>query len=511
MNALLLYPRFPVTFWSLGHALKFVGRRSVMPPLGLLTVAAMLPPDWNLRLVDTNVRDLNDDDLAWADIALISAMGVQRRSAKELIDRLKRASVTVVAGGPLFTAEPDAFPEVDHLVLNEAEITLPRFLADWQLGQPGRRYTTTDFADLSRSPIPRSDLLEMKHYFTMGVQYSRGCPFNCEFCNVTTLFGRKPRTKSADQVIAELDGLRAAGWRHGVFFVDDNLIGNKKTVRTELLPALIDYQAAHRGSGMPFNTQASINMADDPKMLELLSRAGFDTVFIGIETPDAESLAECGKVQNRKRNMIDDVKTIQRAGIQVQGGFIVGFDSDTASIFQRQIDFIQKSGIVTAMVGLLNALPGTALHDRLRRDGRLLKDSSGDNVDGTTNFLPHMDLTLLNEGYRRILKSIYSPANYYRRVRTFLREYRPPTIKSCRAKERHWAFVRSIYRLGIVGRERVQYWKLLVWTLARRPRLFSHAITLAITGHHFRRVCELHLATPQPVFAAGEAVAESTR
>lgn len=493
MNVLLLYPRFPVTFWSLSYALKFVGRQSVMPPLGLLTVAAMLPGDWVLRLVDTNVRELSDEDLAWADLALISAMGVQRSSAQDLISRLKRAAVKVVAGGPLFTAEPEAFPQVDYLVLNEAEITLPQFLADWNAGHPGRLYTTTAFADLSRSPIPRWDLLEMKKYFTMGVQYSRGCPFNCEFCNVTTLFGRKPRTKLPGQVIAELDGLRAAGWRHGVFFVDDNLIGNKKAARTELLPALIDYQGTHPVDGMPFNTQASINMADDPEMLELLSRAGFDTVFIGIETPDADSLAECGKVQNRRRNMIDDVRTIQRAGIQVQGGFIVGFDSDTPSIFQRQIDFIQKSGIVTAMVGLLNALPGTALYDRLRRDGRLLGDSTGDNVDGTTNFLPRMDLALLDAGYKRILDSIYSPSNYYRRVRTFLREYRPPTVRSHRDSDRRKAFLRSLYRLGILGKERIQYWKLMAWTLLRRPRLFSHAVTLAITGHHFRRVCEQHL------------------
>jgi radical SAM superfamily enzyme YgiQ (UPF0313 family) len=242
-------------------------------------------------------------------------------------------------------------------------------------------------------------------------------------------------------------------------------------------------------------------MADDPELLDLLSRAGFDTVFIGIETPDAESLAECGKVQNRKRNLIDDVKTIQRAGIQVQGGFIVGFDSDAPSIFQRQIDFIQRSGIVTAMVGLLNALPGTALYERLRRDGRLLGGSSGDNVDGTTNFLPRMDLELLNDGYRRILRSIYSPANYYRRVRTFLREYRPPFVKGHATAERRRAFLRSVYRLGILGRERLQYWKLLAWTLARRPHLFSHAVTLAITGHHFRRVCEQHLAAPAPLRA----------
>ena len=428
MNALLLYPRFPDTFWSLKHALKFLGKRSAMPPLGLLTVAAMLPRQWNLRLVDTNVADLSDRDLAWADIAMISGMAVQKESARQLIGRCNRAGVTLVAGGPLFTAEHEAFPTIDHFVLNEAEVTLADFLADLSSGAAKRIYRSPDYADLTKSPTPMWSLLNLKHYGFMGVQYSRGCPFNCEFCNVTALFGRTPRVKSPAQIITELEGLREAGWRSSVFFVDDNLVGNKKALRTELLPALIEWQGTHRG--ISFNTQASINIADDPKLMQRMGAAGFDTVFVGIETPSLESLAECGKVQNKNRDLVADVKKIQRAGLQVQGGFIVGFDNDEPSIFARQIDFIQKSGIVTAMVGLLQALPGTALFERMRREGRLRGGSTGDNVDGSTNIIPAgMSAGTLREGYQSILRSIYSPRHYYRRVRTFLREYRRPTIQ----------------------------------------------------------------------------------
>lgn len=497
MRVLLLYPRFPDTFWSLRHALKFVRKESALPPLGLLTVAAMLPSDWELRLVDLNVRRLRPVDLAWADLAMISAMGVQGDSARELVAACHGAGLKVVAGGPLFTAEPERFPEVDHLVLNEAELTLPAFLADLAAGRAERVYRSRQFADVRGSPVPRWDLLDMGRYYAMGVQYSRGCPFNCEFCNVTTLFGRTPRTKSPGQVIAELDSLKQAGWRGGVFFVDDNLIGNRKAVRTELLPALVRWRRTNRLT-TSFNTQASINIADDPSLLSLLADAGFDTVFIGIETPDNDSLVECGKVQNRRRDMVRDVRTIQRAGIQVQGGFIVGFDSDGPSIFRRQIDFIQETGIVTAMVGLLQALPGTALFERLQRAGRLRGSGSGDNVDGTTNIIPTMDPAALYDGYRDILRSIYAPRHYYRRLRTFLREYRVPRLTARLDTTRVRAFVRSLFVLGLVGRERVQYWKLLAWTLLRRPRSLPIAITLSIWGHHFRRVCREVLRQPTP-------------
>ncbi|MGA2443084.1 MAG: B12-binding domain-containing radical SAM protein [Tepidisphaeraceae bacterium] len=492
MNALLLYPEFPDTFWSLKHALRFIRKRATSPPLGLITVAAMLPAGWDKRLIDVNVSKLDDRDLAWADIVLISGMTVQRESACQLIERCKRAGVTVVAGGPLFTGEPDRFPQVDHLVLNEAELTLPPFLADLEQGRAKRVYSTEQFADVRNTPPPLWRIADLRRYATMSIQFSRGCPFDCEFCNVTALFGRKPRTKSARQVIAELNDLYDLGWRGPVFFVDDNLIGNKKELRTTLLPALIEWRKGRRG--FAFNTQVSINLADDEPLMGMMADAGFDSVFIGIETPDNDSLLECSKVQNKNRDMVADVKRIQRAGMQVQGGFIVGFDSDRPSIFQRQIDFIQASGIVTAMVGLLQAPPGTRLLERMRHEGRLLGSFTGDNVDGTTNIAPLMGLQALREGYARILNHIYSPKSYYARVRTFLREFRTPTVGTPLGPQRILAVARSVVRLGVIGRERLQFWRLMWWTLLHRPRLFGRAVTLAISGYHFRRVCQAHVS-----------------
>jgi radical SAM superfamily enzyme YgiQ (UPF0313 family) len=495
MNVLLIYPEFPDTFWSFKHALKFIRKKASSPPLGLLTVAAMLPPEWTKRLVDVNVTKLAKEHLAWADYAFISGMIVQRELARQIIARCKEAGVKVVAGGPLFTSEYEQFEEGDHFVLNEAEVTLPPFLADLEKGRARRVYTTSEFADIQKTPVPLWELADLNRYATMSIQFSRGCPYNCEFCNVTALFGHRPRTKAAEQIIAELDSLYDLGWRGGVFFVDDNLIGNKRSLKTELLPALIEWQKDK--GGIPFNTEVSINLADDEQLMQMMVEAGFGTVFIGIETPDEDSLTECSKNQNKGRDLVEDVKRIQRAGLQVQGGFIVGFDNDTPSIFQRQIDFIQKSGIVTAMVGLLQAPPGTRLYERLKQEGRLLSRISGDNVDGTMNFIPNMNLDTLREGYKNMLRYIYSPEHYYQRVKTFLREYKPPKIKAPldfeHILEYILAFFRSIYHLGIVGKERVHYWKLLFWTLFRRPQLFPLAITLAIYGHHFRKVCELHV------------------
>lgn len=489
MNVLLIYPEFPDTFWSFKYALKFTRKKASLPPLGLLTVAAMLPAGWNRRLVDVNVTNLTGEHLDWADYAFISAMTVQRRSARQIIARCNVANIKVVAGGPLFAGEYEQFETVDHFILNEAELTLPLFLSDLAQGCAQRIYTTPNFADMQDTPVPQWELLEQNRYASMSVQFSRGCPFNCDFCNVTALFGHRPRTKSAPQVIAELDSLYQQGWRGHVFFVDDNLIGNKRILKTELLPALIDW---HKDKmGMPFNTEASINLADDADLMQMMVNAGFDAVFIGIETPNEESLAECGKYQNNNRDLVEHVKRIQRTGLQVQGGFIVGFDNDTPSIFQRQIDFIQQSGIVTAMVGLLQAPPGTRLYQRLQREGRLSTQMSGDNADGTTNIIPKMNLDLLHEGYKNILQNIYSPKPYYQRVKTFLQEYNMPKVKPCFEFEYILAFLKSIYRLGILGQERVHYWKLLGWTLVRRPRMFAQAITLAIYGYHFRKIFDL--------------------
>jgi radical SAM superfamily enzyme YgiQ (UPF0313 family) len=491
MKALLVYPEFPDTFWSFKHALKFVRKRASTPPLGLATVAAMLPPDWELRLVDLNVTKLTERDLAWADAALLSAMVVQRESAREVIARCKQAGLTVIAGGPLFTMEPDEFPEVDHFVLNEAELTLPPFLSDLAQGRPQRMYVTADHPDIRLTPAPRWDLIDLPKYASMAIQFSRGCPFNCDFCNVTALLGHKPRVKTTAQILGELDGLYSLGWRDRVFFVDDNLIGNKKSLKEDLLPALAEWRRGK--TGMPFNTEASINLADDDELMRLMTEAGFDEVFIGIETPDDDSLAECSKKQNLNRDLVADVKKLQRAGLEVQGGFIVGFDSDTPSTFRQQIDFIQRSGIVTAMVGILQAPAGTVLYERLMREGRVTGPASGDNVDGATNIIPVMNLDALKAGYRSLLDHLYAPEHYYARVKTFLQEYRAPRIAVPLDFSQVMAFFRSIFHLGIAGRERRQYWNLFGWTLLRRPRLFPVAITLAIYGYHFRHVVELHV------------------
>ena len=496
MNVLLIYPQFPDTFWSFKHALKFIRKRALSPPLGLLTVAALIPEGWATRLVDLNVTPhLKEQDMAWADMVFLSAMTVQRSSAHAVARRCRAAGVPMVAGGPLFVAEHQDFPEVDYFVLNEAELTLHPFLRDLAEGRPQRMYATAEFADIGQSPMPRWDLLDLKRYAAMNLQYSRGCPFNCDFCNVTALLGHQPRTKSAAQVIAELDGLYARGWRNSVFFVDDNFIGNKARLKRELLPALVEWQRTARG--ITFNTEASVNLADDPELMQMMVDAGFDMVFVGIETPDETCLRECSKKQNTGRDLVEDVKRIQRAGLQVQGGFIVGFDSDTPSIFRRQIEFIQKSGIATAMVGLLQAPPGTRLFERLRRENRIAGFSSGDNVDGTTNVIPRMPLKALREGYQQILRHIYLPKNYCRRVKTFLREYRAPNVKTRVSAGRFAAFMYSMLRLGIIGRERWHYWKLLAWTIFRRPRLLPTAVTLMISGYHFRRVAEQNVLTRQ--------------
>jgi radical SAM superfamily enzyme YgiQ (UPF0313 family) len=489
MKILLISPEFPDTFWSFKHALRFIRRRASSPPLGLLTVAAMLPAEWEKRLVDLNVARLTDADLAWADYAFVGGMVVQRKSAHEVIARCKAAGLTVVAGGPLFGAEHDAFPDVDHFVLNEAELTLQPFLDDLRDGRARRMYSSSGHADLRNTPVPLFELVDFRHYASMGVQFGRGCPYDCEFCNVTAMFGHRPRTKTTAQMIAELDRLHDLGWRGSVFFVDDNLIGNKRLLKSELLPALIAWQ--HRKRRMPFNSQVSMNLADDPELIRLMAAAGFDTVFVGIETPDDAALQECNKKQNLGRDLVADVKRIQRAGIEVYAGFIVGFDGDTVSTFQRQIDFIQRSGIVTAMVGMLQAPAGTRLYARMEREGRLLGEMTGDNVDGTTNLRPSMGLEILHEHYRALLGHIYAPKQYYRRVRTFLREFKTPQVRQRMDLQRLLALGRSALRLGIVGRERFQYWRLLTWTAFTRPKLLPRAVTLAIYGYHFRRVAEL--------------------
>ena len=487
MNILLVSPSTPDTFWSFRHALPFVSKRAAFPPLGLLTVAAMLPDDWAARLVDLNVKRLTDTDLRWADYVMLSAMIVHEPSVRQIATRCQELGKPIIGGGPLFTTGHHRFPDIPHFVLGEAENVMATLVADMIANRVQPIYQSPVKPDLSQTPIPRWNLIDHRAYATMPVQFSRGCPFNCEFCDIVAMYGRVPRAKDPAQLIAELDALLATGWQDPIFIVDDNFIGHKPKAKA-LLRALIEWRT-RRKVRMPFTTEVSLNLVDDPELLELLVDAGFKKVFIGIETPDEAGLAECGKRQNRSRDLVADVKRIQRAGLQVEGGFIVGFDSDTPSIFQRQIEFIERSGIVTAMVGLLQAPPGTRLYERLLKEGRLCGDLSGDNADGTTNIVPAMNLEVLRKGYRDILQHIYAPRQYYRRIRNLLREVKPPRVRPPLQGAQVLVFLRAFIRLGILGRERVHYWSLLLWTQWRRPRLLTEAVTLAIYGYHFRKIC----------------------
>jgi radical SAM superfamily enzyme YgiQ (UPF0313 family) len=490
MKILLVYPEYPVTFWSFKHVLKLIGKKAAHPPLGLLTVAAMLPGDWDLRLVDMNVEKLGDADLTWADCVMVSAMSVQKQSTLEILERCRRLGVRTVAGGPLFTSTPEDYVDlVDHLVLDEAELTLPPFVADLKEGKPQKIYHSDEFPDLSLTPIPRWDLLRLDQYATLALQFSRGCPFDCEFCDITALYGRKPRLKREVQLLGELEAIYRLGWRGGVFLVDDNFIGHKGKIK-KALPHLIQWMQAH-DYPFAFITEASINLADDDELVELMVEANFDSVFIGLETPDEGSLAECSKLQNCGRDLVAAVKKLQAAGLQVLGGYIVGFDHDDRNIFSRQIKFIQESGVVTAMVGLLNAIPKTRLWERLKAENRLCPDMSGDNTDGSINFVPRMELDRLIEGYRKIVRTIYSPRYFYQRVCRFLEQYQP--------RRRHLSersgirsFLRSIFYLGVLGNGRSQwyFWKMLIRSLVRYPRLLPEIMTLMAYGHHFRKVAK---------------------
>lgn len=496
MKILLVYPQYPDTFWSFKHALKFVSKKAAFPPLGLLTVAAMLPTEWDKKLVDMNVTRLTDEDIKWADYVFVSAMVVQQDSVREVIARCKLFNTRIVAGGPLFTTGYEEFDGVDHFVLGEAEITLPLFLEDLDKGSARHVYISDTRPDISRTPIPLWSLIDMKNYSSMNVQYSRGCPFNCEFCDIILLNGHTPRTKDKEQLLAELEDLYHRGWRGGVFVVDDNFIGNKKKLKLETLPAVIEWR---KGKKYPFalSTEASINLADDEGLMRLMVDAGFSTVFIGIETPNEESLLECAKLQNQNRDLVASVKKIQNCGLEVQGGFIVGFDSDPLSIFKSQINFIQKSGIVTAMVGLLNAPPGTRLYQRLKKENRLVKAFTGNNTDCSLNFIPKMNYENLINGYKQILSTIYSPKQYYERVKTFLNEYKPRGQIANGLQSHHIrAFFKSMWFLGVREKGRRYYWKLFLSTLLKQPRKFPISISLSVYGYHFRKVVEKYIGLP---------------
>ncbi len=444
MNVLLIYPKYPKTFWSFEYALEFINKKSSFPPLGLLTIASMLPSEWSIKLIDLNITKLTDEQIKWADLVIISAMSIQIDSANEIIKRCKEFGVKVAGGGPLFNVEPEKFNNIDYLFLGEGEITIPEFINDLKNRKSKKVYISSEYADMTLSPIPKWELIgNINEYASMCIQFSRGCPFNCEFCNVTSLFGHKIRTKTTEQIINELNKIYELGWIGGVFFVDDNFIAAKKIVKNDLLLALIKWMK-ERNYPFEFFTQASINLSDDDEMIDLMIEAGFDTVFIGIETPNQESLIEVKKYQNVKRDLIKSVKKLHKKGLQVQAGFIVGFDNDPPDIFDRQI-----------------------------------------------NFIPKIDKEKLIKGYLKIVNTIYSPENYYQRLLTFLKDYTPPRLVDLRlSKDKLKAFFKVIIKLGIIEKERKYFFKVFFWTILKKIKSLPLAIHISITGYHFRKIFE---------------------
>jgi len=489
MNILLVYPKHPETIWSFKHALKFISKKASVSTLGLLTVSAMLPNTWIKKPTDINVSELKISNLLWADYVFISAMYVQKESVDRVIKECEKQNKKIVAGGPLFTQEYKNYPQIDRFVLNKAEITLPQFLNDLEEGNiPKKLYQTEEFADMRVSPVPDFHLLEMKKYASINIQFSRGCPFSCDFCEITTLLGYKMRMKQAKQVINELEALYPLNWHGAVAIIDDNFIGNKNFVKNDLLPAMKKWMQKH-DYPFNFNIQSSINLADDLELMKLMTETGFDSAFIGIETPAEQSLTECNKAQNTNRDMLSSIKTIQNAGIQLSGGFIVGFDSDLPGIFQRQIDFIQQSGIVSAMIGLLNAPKNTKLYKRLKAENRLTTESSGNNADFSMNFRPKMQASVFLDGYKKIISDIYTAKPFYKRVRKSLLNYKKQHSRRKNLRFSYLiAFFKSILIIGILNRGQKEFWKNLLWTLFRRPGLFIEAVTMSVYGYHFRTV-----------------------
>ena len=490
MKVLLVNPEFPETYWSFRHALPFEGKRSVFPPLSLMTVSSLLPKKVERRLVDLNVQSLKKSHLEWADMVFITGMLAQKKSLHEVVKQAIALGKKVVLGGPYVTSTIEELPHADHIFQGEAETTLPEFFTDLERGEAKRIYKALERPPMSISPTPDFDIVDLKRYSCMSVLYSRGCPCSCEFCDSIEIYGRVPRTKSNHQLLAEFDELNRRGWRGPVFIVDDNFIGNKKNVR-HLMPELVDWQKRH---GHPFSllTEASLNLADDDELLNNMREAGFRRVFLGIETPVEESLVEAQKPQNRG-NLLESVKKIQSYGMEVMGGFIVGFDNDPADIFERQIEFIRESAIPLAMVGMLNALPDTQLWRRLEREGRLLgEDATGNNTISTLNFVTKMDPARLIAGYESIMKTIYKPREYYQRALDSLKrtahETKEPTPYNLLDEIK--GFSRLVLKLGVIDGERKEFWRFFIQALRKHHDRMTESLRLAAMGYHFRKLNE---------------------
>jgi len=493
MKALFGYPEFERTFWNYKYTLKFVGKRAAFPPTGLLTVAAMLPWRWQKKLVDINVCQLSDEQIDWADIVFISAMIAQKPSTMEVISRCRKLGKKIVLGGPILETGCQEFGEVDHLFLGEAEDTLPLFLQDLEAGRPKKVYDGRgQFPDIAKTPIPLWKLNNPEHYASGLLQFSRGCPFRCKFCNIAAMNGRNPRTKPPANLLRELAAMHDAGFRGSVLFADDNLIGNKAKAK-EMLRELVLWQE-DRDFPFRFTAEVPITIADDPELMQLMVGAGFDKVFLGLETPIRASLIECGKLQNAQRDMGACIKKIQNSGLQPMSGFIVGFDSDPPATFaDEMIDFIQGTGIVVAMVGVLQAPPGTELYARLEKEGRIENEASGNNTDCRPNFVPEMPVETLVAGYKKIVGTVYSPNKYYERIRVFLREHNASRRIGGRTNASDFkAFLRSIWYIGLFGGWRTSwyYWKTLFVAFFSYRQAFPKAVALWIYGAHFQKIAK---------------------
>lgn len=488
-RVLLVWPRFPPSFWSWQDTVDAVGRKATVSPLGLITVAAMCPPHWQLRLIDEAVEPIRDEDILAADLVMVSAMEIQKQAVAELLARVRRLGRRSVIGGPYATSHSQALVGLaDHVVAGEVEERFSEVAAAIEAGRAEPLYVFTEKPDVSQSPVPRFDLLKLDAYTGMSVQFSRGCPFQCEFCDIIVLYGRKPRTKPPEQLLKELDALKAAGWGGEVFIVDDNFIGNHVRAK-ELLVQLKGWQQ-QRGYPFSFYTEASVNLSQRVDLMQAMVEANFQYVFLGLETPSEEALSETRKFQNLKGSLLDSVRTIQDHGIWVIGGFIVGFDADDATIFERQLQFIEAAAIPWAMVGLLHALRNTALYDRLKKEDRLLPEgSSGDNLS-LPNFRTVLSPHQLVGGYAFLLRKLYSPKAYFQRALRSLEQWKPRSPQ--RPPKVSWrfalrGFLGGIWHLGLRSHYRAEFWRTfasMLWRWWWDPVRMYHGFSILLAGRH---------------------------
>ena len=487
MRALLIYPIFPPTFWSYDKSLELVDRKVLLPPLGLITVAGILPQEWEFKLVDRNVREVEEEEWQWADIVIFSAMIVQKVDLLEQIAEAKKRAKLVAVGGPYATSVPEEIVGADFLILDEGEITLPEFVKAVTNGEKQGIFRTTEKPDVTHTPIPRYDLLELDAYDSMSVQFSRGCPFQCEFCDIIVLYGRKPRTKTPQQLLKELDYLYDLGWRRGIFMVDDNFIGNKRNVKL-LLKELKIWQEEHQYP-FRFNTEASVDLAQDQELMDLMVDCYFDAVFLGVETPDEESLKLTKKFQNTRNSLTDTIDTLIKAGLRPMAGFIIGFDSEKQGSGDRIIKFVEDAAIPTAMFGMLQALPNTALWNRLEKEGRLRIDGKQDiNQSTLMNFVPTRPIDEIANEYIKAFWQLYDPNTFLDRTyRCFLKMGAPRANPPFKFPA--WTDLKAlaivVWRQGFKRSTRWKFWHHLFGIIKNNPAVWEHYLTVCAHNEHF--------------------------